>query len=141
MPPLRGKDFLLKIGNGATSETFTTIAGLKGTALAINGATVDVTTKDLFLGNVLWQALLEGGGIRALSLTADGIFENHATQQQIADLSLTGALTNFQLDDGERTWEGAFQLSGYNQDGPHDNAQTFSVTLESSGQITIATNA
>lgn len=141
MPPGRGKDFLLKIGDGATSEVFTTIAGLRATALSINGATVDVTTKDQFIGNTLWQALLDGGGIRALQLTADGIYEHAASQHSLRDLSLSGALTNFQLDDGQRTWEGAFQLSNYQQSGPHDNAQTFSVTLDSSGQIAIATSS
>lgn len=137
MAAQHGRIFLLKIGDGATSEVFTTIAALRATQLAINGDIVDVGTKDDFISGVLWRSLLAGGGVRSLTLSGGGIFTNDQTQQDLADLSLTGALTNFQLNDGNRTWEGAFQCSNYTQDGPHDNAQTFAITLESSGQVTI----
>lgn len=137
MPALRGKDFILKVGDGTSAESFTTVAALRATALSINGNTIEVSTKDSFIGNVLWQELLSGGGIRALTLTCDGIYTDDATQRSLADDMLTGVLRNYQLDDGVRVWEGAFQATQFDQDGDHDDSQKFSVTLESSGQITI----
>ena len=43
MSAQKGKDLLIKIGNGATPEVFTTVAGLRATTLAFNAQHVDVT--------------------------------------------------------------------------------------------------
>jgi hypothetical protein len=41
----RGSAFLLKIGDGAATPTFATVAGLKTTQLSINGDAVAITNK------------------------------------------------------------------------------------------------
>lgn len=140
MPAQRGKDFLLKVGDGASPEVFTTVAGLRATALSIDGDSIDVGTKDDFIGDVLWQKLLSGGGVRSVTLTAGGVWLGDDTgQQALADDMLTGTIKHYQLDDGTRVWEGAFQPTSFSQSGDHDAEQDFDITLESDGQITIST--
>ena len=56
----RGSAFLLKIGDGAATPTFATVAGLKTTQLSINGDAVAITNK----GSGGWRELLSGAGVR-----------------------------------------------------------------------------
>ena len=46
MAKQQGRTLLLKIGDGAGSEAFTTIAGLKSKSITINNNAIDVTTLD-----------------------------------------------------------------------------------------------
>ena len=46
MAAQKGSAMLMKVGNGGSPETFTTIAGLRSTSLTINNESVDVTNKD-----------------------------------------------------------------------------------------------
>ena len=66
----RGSAFLLKIGDGAQTPTYVTVAGLKTTQLTINGDAVIVTNK----GSGGWRELLSGAGVRSVSVAASGIF-------------------------------------------------------------------
>lgn len=45
MPAEKGSTFLLKVGDGATTPVFTTVAGLRTTQLSINGDAVVITHK------------------------------------------------------------------------------------------------
>ncbi|HSH44730.1 MAG TPA: phage major tail protein, TP901-1 family [Longimicrobiales bacterium] len=135
----KGNDFLLKEGDGADPEVFTTVAGLRGTSFAINGELVDMTTKD----SGGFRELLDGGGLKTLSITADGVYlgPDEEEQTNLRDRATDGSLNNYQIDDGEETIEGAFQVVSFEQDGPMNEGQTFSITLESSGQWAVATSA
>ena len=57
MTAQKGKDLLVKIGDGATPENFTTVAGLRATTLAFNAQSVDITSAD---STDLWRELLTG---------------------------------------------------------------------------------
>ena len=46
MTAQKGKDLLIKIGDGTSPENFTTVAGLRATSLAFNAQGVDVTNAD-----------------------------------------------------------------------------------------------
>ncbi|HSH45109.1 MAG TPA: phage major tail protein, TP901-1 family [Longimicrobiales bacterium] len=132
----KGNDFILKEGDGEETESFATIAGLRGTSFAINGETVDMTSKD----SGGFRELLDGGGLKTLSITADGVYlgPDEEEQTNLRDRATDGSLNNYQLDDGEETIEGAFQVVSFEQDGPMNEGQTFSVTLESSGEWSVA---
>lgn len=64
----KGSAFLLKIGNGDTPLTYTTIAGLRTTQLSVSGEAVNITNKD----SGGWRELLSGAGVRAVSVSAAG---------------------------------------------------------------------
>ena len=46
MTAQRGKDLLIRIGDGGDPETFTTVAGLRATSLDFNAQAIDVTNSD-----------------------------------------------------------------------------------------------
>ncbi|MEM9898511.1 MAG: phage tail tube protein, partial [Pseudomonadota bacterium] len=46
MPAQRGLDILLKLGDGATPETFSSVAGLRVASFSLNAETVDATNAD-----------------------------------------------------------------------------------------------
>ena len=58
MPAEKGSAFLLKVGDGAATPVYTTLAGLRTTQLSINGDSVVITNK----GSGGWRELLSGAG-------------------------------------------------------------------------------
>lgn len=133
MAAQKGRDFLLKMGDGASSEAFTTVAGLRNVSFSVNNSIVDVTTKS----NAPNRTLLEQAGIRSVSISADGLFEDTAFEETLRAASFDDTINNFQIIlPNEDTLEGAFEVSSYQRSGSHDGAETFSLTLESSGAPT-----
>lgn len=134
MAESKGRLFVLKLGDGEVSETFTVIGGLRTTSITINGAPVDVTTKD----SAPWRKLLADTGIKSVSISGAGIFQDDAIIALIRTACLGQELNNFQVVNGSTgdIYEGAFQVTNFSENAPHDNAVDFSISLESSGAIT-----
>jgi TP901-1 family phage major tail protein len=63
MPAQKGKDLLIKIGDG--SSGFITVAGLRTRQIAFNAETVDVTQAE---SAGRWRELLAGVGVRRVDL-------------------------------------------------------------------------
>ena len=70
MTAQKGAAFLLKIGDGAATPSYETVAGLRTTQMSVNGDTVVVTHKQ----SGGWRELLSGAGTRSVSVSASGIF-------------------------------------------------------------------
>lgn len=137
--PLKGKLFLLKVGDGSTPEVFTTVAGLRTTSLSINGEMIDVTDKDS--GDQM-RELLDGGGVKSMTVTGAGVFEDDASQTALEEKALSGEIANYQIAfESGRTYQGAFQVTNVEYTGEYNEAHTYSVTLESSGKITVTPGA
>ena len=80
MAAQKGKLVLLKADLAGTSpQVFTTLAGLRTTTWTINGEDVDVTTKD----DNGWQQRLAGAGVRSLSISAGGVFQDSAGEETV----------------------------------------------------------
>ncbi len=130
----KGNDFLLKEGDGSSSEVFTTIAAMSATSLTIDGEEVRFPTKDDDDG---WSELLEGGGEKTMTITAEGVFTNHDTQTSMRTKAMTGVLGNYQVDDGDSVVEGSFQVTNCEHTGDVNVEQAYSITLASSGKPTV----
>ena len=118
--------------------TTETVAGCRTNGLSINNEIVDVTTKD----DDGWRRLLDGVAFKNMSLTAAGLFQSAAGKQAVINRILTGSVDQYQVvfGFGDR-FEGAFQMSSLSDDGPHDNAEEFNFTLESSGGVAYTAGA
>ena len=131
----QGRRFLLQVGDGASPEVFTTIAGLRNTNFTINNEAVDITNKD----SSGWRTLLAGAGTRSLSVSADGVMDDVAvTQTILTDSYSSGAFKNYKIvyNSNGTTWddiEADFQITSYERGGEDAAEETFSITLESSG--------
>ena len=133
MAAQKGVEFLLKIGDGATTEAFTTIGGCRSNSFSINNEQVDVTNKDSS-GD---RELLDGAGITSIEVSGSGIFDG-GTEQTLLELKArTDLQANYQIIvPNHGTYEGAFQAGSMELGGEHNGEVTFSVSLSSSGAIT-----
>ena len=138
----KGSSFLLKDNSTGTPAT---IGGLRSTSMTINGEAVDITTKDsnafISSGNDKARDLLQGGGVRSMTLSASGVFTDSSTENILRGFAFDGAIQNYDLifSDGSKI-AGAFLITSYERAGEFNGEETYSVTLESSNTITY-TNA
>jgi TP901-1 family phage major tail protein len=138
----KGSSFLLKENSTGTPAT---VGGLRSTSMTINGEAVDITTKDsnafISSGNDKARDLLQGGGVRSMSITASGVFTDSSTENLVRGFAFDGAIQNYDLifSDGSKI-AGAFLITSYERAGEFNGEETYSLTLESSNTITY-TNA
>tara|TARA_R110002074_G_C12516502_1_gene663828 strand:+ start:1817 stop:2245 length:429 start_codon:yes stop_codon:yes gene_type:complete len=138
----KGSSFLLKDNSTGTPAT---IGGLRSTSMSINGEMVDVTTKDsnafVTSGNDKARDLLQGGGIRSMSISASGVFTDSSTENILRGFAFDGAIQNYDLIFGDgSSVKGAFLITSYERAGEYNGEETYSVSLESHNTITY-TNA
>lgn len=132
----KGASLVVKIGDGASPEVFTTVAGLQDTSISINQETVDVTNKD----SSRVRTLLAQGGVKSFTITGSGIFTDSASEQSVLTAFDGSSFTNFQfLVPDYNTFTGAFQVATLDYTGTHNGAVQYSMTFESAGAVTIAT--
>ena len=138
----KGSSFLLKDNSTGTPAT---IGGLRSTSMTINGEAVDITTKDsnafISIGNDKARDLLQGGGVRSMTISASGVFTDSSTENILRGFAFDGAIQSYDLvfSDGSKI-SGAFLITSYERAGEFNGEETYSVTLESSNTITY-TNA
>lgn len=133
---------LLKIGDGAPTEAFTTIAevmDISGPSLA--QGTVEVTSQTATARYREFIATLKDGGEISFDInyiTTDGTHD--PTTGLLNDFE-DGTLRNFQLvfpDTGSTTWTIPSIVTGFEPAAPVDGALIASITLKVSGQPTLA---
>ena len=132
MTAQRGKDLLLKIGDGATPENFVTVAGLKATQLAFNATTVDITNAD---SADMWRELL-AAGVKSATITGSGVFKDAASDTSLRTTFFNQALADFQIViPGFGIVTGPFKISQLQYDGPFDGEVKIALTLASAGAL------
>jgi predicted secreted protein len=128
----KGRSAALQISANGGS-TFTTIGGARTANITLNNNPVDITN----VGSGGFQEMLADGGTQSLSISLDGVVVNDASFKTLQT----------QSDDRTLIWHKlAFGAAGViackmavvslQLGAPHDGAQTFSVSLASSGTIT-----
>jgi TP901-1 family phage major tail protein len=131
----KGSAFLLKVGDGAEPPHFTTVAGLRTNQVQINAEQVVVTNK----GSGGWRELLAGAGVRSVSLSAAGIFTGSAAEARLQASALAGSLDRYQLCfESGATLTGAFLITRLEHAGDFNGERTYTVALESSGEVIAA---
>ena len=135
MTAQKGSAFLLKISDGATPAAYQTVAGLRTTQMSISGDSVVVTHK----GSGGWRELLSGAGVRAVSVSAAGIFLGSAAEAKLRANAMAGTLDDYELsfEDGEKL-RGRFLLQRLDYAGDFNGERNYTLQLESSGQVTPA---
>lgn len=135
MPAEKGSAFLLKVGDGAAVPVYATVAGLRTTQLSINGDPVVITNK----GSGGWRELLSGAGVRSVSVSGAGVFTGSAAETRLKANALGGVLDDYELsfESGE-TMRGKFLLSRLDYAGDFNGERSYTLALESSGQVVSA---
>lgn len=118
---------LIKLG---TAVAGTQLGGLRDTTFSMNNQVIDVSTKD----TNGWRELLEDGSLKFFTISGNGIFKDSATDETMRGYVFANSLNTFTFvfPNGD-TVEGAFQITQYERSGSTDGAETYSITLESTG--------
>lgn len=128
----KGKDLLIKIDMTGGGQ-FQTAAGLRATRISFNAEQVDVTSLDSTGG---WRELLGGAGVKAASLSGQGVFRDEGTDERIRQVFFDGLTPNFQViipDFG--IVEGPFQITAVDYAGTMGGEATFEMSLASAGAL------
>jgi len=128
-----GRDFLLKMGDGAGTEVFTTIGAARTVGMSLANNPVDDTTMD----GAGIQTMIATAGVQSLSLSIDGLFKDETIEETFRAACFAKTAGNYQLSfpNGD-SYEAAFVIQDYNRGGSHDGLETFSATLIRSGSGT-----
>jgi TP901-1 family phage major tail protein len=133
MAAQKGKDLLIKLGDGGSPEVFTAIAGLRTTSLGFNAQTVDITNAD---SAGMWRELLADGGVRQAAVSGSGVFKDAASDATVRSIFFNQDLKNWKIvvpDFGEIA--GAFALTAVQYEGTYDGEVRMSLTLASAGPL------
>ncbi len=131
-----GRTIVLKVGDNAASEAFNTLGGLRTKSVAINNEQVDISNAD----SGAWRKLLAGAGIRSVSISASGVFDDATAIDDMEGYALDGTIQDFQITwpDGDQ-WDFKAQVASFTYAGEHNGEQTYDVSLESSEAVTLTT--
>jgi TP901-1 family phage major tail protein len=133
MSAQKGSEILIKLGDGAAPEVFTTVAGLRTKSLKLNSEQVDITNSDSVNK---WRELLEGAGVKSMSVSGNGVFTDSATENNLLTAKINGTHKNFQvIIPGLGTFEGKFQIADMEYAGEHNKEVTHYFGLESAAAI------
>ena len=136
MSAQKGKDLLVKIGDGATPETFTTIAGLRATTLSFNAQSIDITSND---STDMWRELLSGGGAKTATITGSGVFKDAASDATLRSVFFAQTLSNFQIViPSFGVVSGPFKIASLQYEGPFDGEVKITLSLASAGALSFA---
>ena len=132
MAAQKGRDLLLKV-DSTGAGVFVTVAGLRNRSLSLNARPVDITNADSVNG---WREILEGAGIKSASLSGTGVFRDDAADETVRGYFFNGSVRNWQLIvPGFGIIQGAFQITALEYAGEYDGEVTYSLALESAGQL------
>ena len=132
MAAQKGKDLLLKV-DSTGAGVFITVAGLRTRSLSFNAETVDVTHTE---SAGRWRELLAGAGMRHARVHGDGIFKDAASDETVRGIFFDSMIRNWQIVvPAFGTIAGPFQIAGLEFAGQHDREVTFTLALESAGEL------
>lgn len=135
MTAQKGRDLLLKLDSSGTG-TYTTVAGLRASSIAVNAETVDITHQE---SAGQWRELLAGAGVKSATIRGQGIFRDAAADATVRQYVFAGTIRNWQIvlpDFGMVT--GPFQIVSLEYAGRHDGEVTFDMALASAGELVFA---
>lgn len=128
-----GRDMLIKLSDGQSPESFTTIAGLRAKSFSLNARTIDATHAD---SPGQWRELIAGAGVKSAAVTGTGVFVDSAGDAALRSAFFAGDAPRFQLViPGFGAIVGNFQISALEYAGRHDGEATWSITLASAGAL------
>lgn len=130
----KGRDVLIKIGDGGAPEAFVTVAGIRAKTISLNARTVDGTSGE---SPDAWRELIAGAGVKSASVSGAGVFKDAESDALIQQAFFTQVSKTFRLvipDFG--VLEGPFLVEALDYSGDHDGEAAFAITLASAGALT-----
>lgn len=128
-----GALMLIKVGDGAPSETFTTVGGIRNTSMILNNHPIQSN----HMASGIWRESLENSGMQSLTISGDGMFTETDAEELIRGYAFAGGINNYRLIFANGDYiTGAFVVSHYARGGDYEAEERYAITLESAGEIT-----
>lgn len=129
----RGRDVLIKIGDGGAPETFATVAGIRARTIALGAGLMDATTAE---SPEAWRELIAGAGTKKIEVAGSGVFKDAASDARLRTVYFAGEAVNFQLVvPGFGVMQGPFVVSELSYGGEHEDEAAFAMRLASAGVV------
>ena len=135
MALVRGRDFIIEIGDGASPEVFTQLGALRTNSLNLNNRPVDVTNKDTTAGFTAWDTATS---VKEMQVSGEGFFDDSdsALSRLRTVANSSDPVANFRLVDGTgNRFAGEFVVESFGQEGPTEGPVTYSLTLRNKADI------
>lgn len=140
MAKAKGRQLLIKIGDGETSEVFDTLCALTAKTLTINNEEIDVTTPDCDApGGVMWAEVLDG--VKRVAVSGNGISKKEDAEARLATVAMASPpVGNLQIIvPNFGTFAGAFFIQSGEFSG--EGSVNFSLSAASTGAVTFTAEA
>jgi TP901-1 family phage major tail protein len=132
----RGRDVLIKVGDGGEPEAFVAVAGIRARTIALSARLVEATTAQ---SPQAWRELIAGAGTKRIEVSGSGAFRDAASDERMRAAYFSGEAPRFRLEVAEfGALEGRFAIAELTYGGEHDGEAVFSIRLESAGVIAFA---
>lgn len=130
MAATKGRDFLLKVGDGGSPGIYTTLGGFTSRDFGLENSVGDVTNQD----SGGYRELLAGAGITSHSFSGSGTFVDDAAFATAQTNARAQTLDDYQVVvPGLGTFEGQAIITSLRETGEHEGGVQFSISLEFSG--------
>lgn len=128
-----GKNFLLQIEDPDASGVFIDIGGIQANSLNLNDEAVDVTDK----GSSDWREIMPSCGTRSMSMSANGWVNNGVGFKKVHAKFIARAHPTMRVvSELGDIYKAAFKIVSLERGGENGNAETFSISMESTGPLT-----
>jgi TP901-1 family phage major tail protein len=131
-----GKNYILKRGDGEDPEVFTVIGGLRSTGFTMDSEAIDVSHQ----GSAEFKEILDEAGQISAKISGSGVCLDDAILESVEDDFLDKKIRTYQVVDTSangRTRQGRFKITSFERTGEYKAEQTWSISLESDGPVTI----
>jgi TP901-1 family phage major tail protein len=129
-----GKDWLLQRSDGETPEGFDDIGGLRSAGFTGDSEAIDATSHDSDQN----KELLDEAGINSYKIAGSGIATSNAILDSIENDFMDRKIRRYRVIDvsaGGKSWTGSFKIVSFERTGEYNGVQTWSISLESSGEV------
>jgi TP901-1 family phage major tail protein len=129
----RGRDIVVKVGDGGEPETFAVVAGIRARSIVLGAGLMEATTAESPGG---WRELIAGAGTKRIDLAGSGAFRNAASDALLRAAFFAGDAPRMRLEvAGFGAIEGPFAIAELAYSGLHDDEALFSIRLVSAGAV------
>lgn len=130
MSSQKGRDLLLKIGDGGAPENFTALGAARATAMTIDNRVADATAMDS--GGM--QEVMGEAGIQGMAVRLEGLFKDSGAEETLRATAFARTARNYELwfPNGDK-YAARFVVQEYARGGSFDGLESFLVTLLRSG--------
>jgi TP901-1 family phage major tail protein len=132
MTKYKGRDAVIQLSDNATVPAYHTIGGLRTNKMTINNNPVDVS--DDSSG---WRQLIADAGVQSMDVSGDGCFADDVNLSLVQGAAVARTALTMQIAFGNgNKFLGSFAIASFERSGSHDGAETYTISLQSTGAIT-----